>query len=108
MFLDRLGAFDRLSEALHHVRDTTFAEDASQLRTGNAPRAMATWRNLAIGALLTAGVTSRPASVTTPATPVAPSRSSVSDEHKPGVTQLRRSPAPLNRAETAKSNYSLE
>ncbi|WP_377274557.1 hypothetical protein [Peterkaempfera sp. SMS 1(5)a] len=39
------------TEALHHVRDTTFAEDASQLRTGNAPRAMATWRNLAIGAL---------------------------------------------------------
>ncbi|MEU6603819.1 ISAs1 family transposase [Streptomyces shenzhenensis] len=30
-------------EALHHIRDTTFAEDASQLRTGNAPRAMATW-----------------------------------------------------------------
>ncbi|MET9386193.1 ISAs1 family transposase [Streptomyces sp. NPDC002928] len=43
-------------EALHHVRDTTFAEDASQIRTGNAPRAMATWRNLAIGALRTAGV----------------------------------------------------
>ncbi|WP_327406141.1 ISAs1 family transposase [Streptomyces sp. NBC_01288] len=43
-------------EALHHVRDTTFAEDASQLRTGNAPRAMATWRNLDIGALRTAGV----------------------------------------------------
>ncbi|MEU6655125.1 ISAs1 family transposase [Streptomyces sp. NPDC046900] len=43
-------------ESLHHVRDTTFAEDASQLRTGNAPRAMATWRNLAIGALRTAGV----------------------------------------------------
>jgi predicted transposase YbfD/YdcC len=43
-------------QALHHVRDTTFAEDASQLRTGNAPRAMATWRNLAIGALRTAGV----------------------------------------------------
>ncbi|WP_328674200.1 ISAs1 family transposase [Streptomyces sp. NBC_00328] len=42
-------------EALHHVRDTTFAEDASQVRTGNTPRAMATWRNLAIGALRTAG-----------------------------------------------------
>lgn len=42
-------------EALHHVRDTTFAEDASQLRMGNAPRAMATWRNLAIGALHTTG-----------------------------------------------------
>ncbi|MFJ3439195.1 transposase [Streptomyces cyaneofuscatus] len=43
-------------EALHHVRDTTFAEDASQLRTGNAPRAMATWRNLAVGALRLRGV----------------------------------------------------
>ncbi|WP_410540081.1 hypothetical protein [Streptomyces sp. KL2] len=42
-------------EALHHVGDTTFAEDTSQLRTGNTPRAMATWRNLAIGALRTAG-----------------------------------------------------
>ncbi|WP_329468396.1 ISAs1 family transposase [Streptomyces sp. NBC_01431] len=42
-------------EALHHMRDTTFAEDASQLRTGNAPRTMATWRNLAIGALRIAG-----------------------------------------------------
>ncbi|MET7712287.1 ISAs1 family transposase [Streptomyces sp. NPDC005407] len=44
-------------EALHYVRDTTFAEDASQLRTGNAPRSMATWRNLAIGALRLSGVT---------------------------------------------------
>lgn len=43
-------------EALHHVRDTTFAEDASQLRTGNAPRAMATWSNLAIGAMRLGGV----------------------------------------------------
>ena len=24
-------------EALHHIRDVTFAEDASQVRTGNAP-----------------------------------------------------------------------
>jgi predicted transposase YbfD/YdcC len=38
-------------EALHHVRDTTFAEDACQVRTGNAPRAMASLRNLAIGIL---------------------------------------------------------
>lgn len=29
-------------ESLHHVRDTTFTEDASQLRTGSAPRATAT------------------------------------------------------------------
>ncbi|WP_405734743.1 hypothetical protein OG607_40930 [Streptomyces sp. NBC_01537] len=50
-------------EALHHVRDTTFAEDASQLRTGNAPRAMATWRNLAIGALKLSGTTNIAASL---------------------------------------------
>ena len=38
-------------EALHHLRETTFAEDACQVRTGNAPRAMASLRNLAIGIL---------------------------------------------------------
>jgi predicted transposase YbfD/YdcC len=38
-------------EALHHIRDTTFAEDAFQIRTGTAPRAMASLRNLAIGVL---------------------------------------------------------
>ncbi len=38
-------------EALHHIRDTTFAEDASQVRTGTAPRTMASLRNLAIGIL---------------------------------------------------------
>jgi predicted transposase YbfD/YdcC len=38
-------------EALHHIRDVTFAEDASQIRTGTAPRAMASLRNLAIGVL---------------------------------------------------------
>ncbi|WP_254552216.1 hypothetical protein [Kitasatospora sp. MMS16-BH015] len=43
--------------ALHHIRDTTFAEDASQLRTGNAPCAMATWRNLAVGSMKLTGIT---------------------------------------------------
>jgi predicted transposase YbfD/YdcC len=42
-------------EALHHLRDVTFAEDASQVRTGTAPRAMASLRNLAIGILHTRG-----------------------------------------------------
>jgi predicted transposase YbfD/YdcC len=42
-------------EALHHVRDVTFAEDGSQVRTGAAPSAMAALRNLAIGALCRAG-----------------------------------------------------
>jgi len=60
-------------EVLHHVRDTTFAEDASQLRTGSAPRAMATWRNLAIGALRLAGITNIAASL----------RHNARDAHRP-------------------------
>lgn len=39
----------------HHVRDVTFGEDASRVRTGSAPRAMASLRDLAIGALRLAG-----------------------------------------------------
>ncbi|MFD4248098.1 ISAs1 family transposase [Streptomyces sp. NPDC058525] len=35
-------------EALHHIRDTTLREDACRVRTGNAPRALATLRNLSI------------------------------------------------------------
>ncbi len=44
-------------EILHHIRDTTYAEDASRLRTGNAPRAMATLGNTAISLLRLAGIT---------------------------------------------------
>ncbi|MEU0213374.1 ISAs1 family transposase [Streptomyces canus] len=44
-------------EALHHVRDVTYGEDASRVRTGAAPRAMATMRNLAIGLMRQAGWT---------------------------------------------------
>jgi len=40
-----------IENKIHHVRDTTYAEDASRIRTGTAPRAMASLRNLAIGAL---------------------------------------------------------
>jgi predicted transposase YbfD/YdcC len=35
-------------EALHHIRDVTYREDASRIRTGHAPRIMAGLRNLAI------------------------------------------------------------
>ena len=40
---------------LHWVRDTTWSEDGSQLRTGTAPRALATFRNLAVSAFRLAG-----------------------------------------------------
>ena len=38
-------------EAVHHLRDPTFAEDGSQVRTGAGPHVMATLRNLVIGVL---------------------------------------------------------
>ncbi len=42
-----------IENAIHHVRDTTFDEDASQVRTGTSPQAMATLRNIAIGLIRT-------------------------------------------------------
>jgi predicted transposase YbfD/YdcC len=42
-------------EALHHIRDVSYAEDGSQIRTGNGPQVMATLRNLAIAILKPAG-----------------------------------------------------
>jgi predicted transposase YbfD/YdcC len=40
-----------IENGLHYVRDVTFAEDASQLRTGAGPQVMACLRNLIIGIL---------------------------------------------------------
>jgi predicted transposase YbfD/YdcC len=40
-----------IENRLHWVRDVTYTEDHSRVRTGNAPRVMATLRNLAISAL---------------------------------------------------------
>jgi predicted transposase YbfD/YdcC len=44
-----------IENGLHWVRDVTFAEDASQLRTGTGPQVMACLRNLTIGVLSRAG-----------------------------------------------------
>ena len=44
-------------EAIHHIRDVTYGEDASQVRTGNGPQVMATLRNLAIAIFKLAGTT---------------------------------------------------
>jgi predicted transposase YbfD/YdcC len=46
-----------IENRLHWVRDVTYGEDHSRLRTGTAPRAMASLRNLAISALRHAGAT---------------------------------------------------
>ncbi|MFJ7909159.1 ISAs1 family transposase [Kitasatospora sp. NPDC096204] len=56
---ERLGRLARsqwtIENRLHFVRDTTFAEDASKIRTGHGPDNMATLRNLAINTLRAAG-----------------------------------------------------
>lgn len=44
-----------IENGLHHRRDTTYGEDASQIRTGGAPRLMAAMNNLAISVLARAG-----------------------------------------------------
>jgi predicted transposase YbfD/YdcC len=46
-----------IENRLHHVRDVTYREDDSRLRTGTAPRAMATLRNLAISTHRLTGTT---------------------------------------------------
>lgn len=46
-----------IENQLHWVRDVTFDEDRSQVRTGNAPRVMATLRNAGISLLRLAGHT---------------------------------------------------
>ncbi|WP_372412483.1 ISAs1 family transposase [Streptomyces luteireticuli] len=44
-----------IENRLHHVRDTTPAEDASKIRTGHGPENMATLRNPAVNTLRDAG-----------------------------------------------------
>lgn len=46
-----------IENRLHWVRDETFREDRSQIRTGNAPRVMATLRNLVTTILRRCGAT---------------------------------------------------
>jgi hypothetical protein len=58
-----------LENQLHWVRDVTYDETRSQIRTVTGPQVMATLRNAAIGALRAAGVTKiAAANRTTPAT----------------------------------------
>lgn len=46
-----------IENQLHRVRDVSFDEDRSQVRTGHGPQVMATLRNLAITALRLSGTT---------------------------------------------------
>jgi predicted transposase YbfD/YdcC len=46
-----------IENKIHWVRDVTYDEDRSQIRTGTGPQVMAALRNAAIGALRLAGIT---------------------------------------------------
>jgi predicted transposase YbfD/YdcC len=82
-------------EALHHIRDVTFREDDSQVRTGAAPHVMAVLRNLVIGVLSRAGPsTSLPPCAATPATHADPSPPSGSASDETDIATERRSPGP--------------
>lgn len=52
-----------IENRLHYVRDVTFGEDASQVRSGAAPQVMAALRNAALALLRHAGVTNVAAAV---------------------------------------------
>ena len=52
---DLLRGHWAIENGLHYVRDVTFAEDASQVRSGTGPQVMACLRNLVIGVLSRAG-----------------------------------------------------
>jgi DDE_Tnp_1-associated/Transposase DDE domain len=84
-----------IENGLHWVRDVTFNEDASQLRTGTAPQVMACLRNLVIGVLSRAG----------PVNLAAALRHHSRDPHRPlatlGITlALRENAAALLQRET--------
>ena len=52
-----------IENKIHWVRDVTYDEDRSQIRTGTGPEVMAALRNAAIGALHTAGTTNIAAAI---------------------------------------------
>jgi len=62
-----------IENQLHWVRDVTYDEDRSQIRTGHGPQVMASLRNLAISALRPATPTSPTPTGTTQTVPTDPS-----------------------------------
>jgi hypothetical protein len=80
---------------LHHLRDTTFAEDASQVRTGTGPNVMACLRTSPSACSAAPGPSTLPLpSVTTPATRPTP--------HHPRVNRtLRENAGALGQPQAA-------
>ncbi|GAA2237349.1 ISAs1 family transposase [Kitasatospora cystarginea] len=95
----RLGQLARsqwiIENRLHFVRDTTFAEEASKIRTGYGPENMATLRNPAINTLQQHGHRNIAAGLRQPPTSPSAARSTSSaspDQHTHKITGLCNGP----------------
>jgi hypothetical protein len=92
---DYLRGHWAIQNGLHHLRDTTFAEDALKVRSGTAPQVMACpGQPLAIGVLSRAGPVNLAAALCHHARdPARPSPPSGSPLDEPDTTRARRGPA---------------
>jgi predicted transposase YbfD/YdcC len=82
-------------ESVHHVRDTTFAEDASQICTGHGPANMATLRNLAVNTSATPATAASPPGYDKPPTNPSRAHSTCSDSpdlHQHMITRTLNEP----------------
>lgn len=64
MLADLIRGLWAIENSIHYVRDLTYREDHSTIRTGSGPRVMATLRNITIGLIRTLDTTSTIASTT--------------------------------------------
>ncbi len=96
-----------IEDRLHWVRDLTYDEDRSQVRTGNGPRVMASLRNLAI-AILRHPAPDRPHQRRRrPALARPPARQTAPNDHAMLTTTLPRPWAPRRRRATRRAAVSL-
>nr|WP_165781045.1 transposase [Streptosporangium minutum] len=93
----RLNHYERahwgVENRLHWVRDVTFREDHSQLRTGSAPRALASFRNLAISTSAWPIEPTSPTLAVTSSTAMPLSPSTAPDQHA-GIGHSELTPGP--------------
>ena len=89
-----------IEDRLHWVRDVTYDEDRSQVRTANGPRVMASLRNLAIAILRLTGQTSIAAALRLPRPPARPATANdhelLTDDFAGALTHLLPIPTPSN------------